>query len=63
MASIEYRNWKIRKSGKQFYRVYNSRNSRYTPRVTTIKAGKALIDCLVEHRVMTPAEHKLIYPF
>jgi hypothetical protein len=41
--------------------VYDPRGYGTTPRVKSVEAGKALIDCYVEHRVMTPQEHKLIY--
>lgn len=57
----EYRGWKIRKSGKEFLRVYRGKEP-HTPRVKTVEAAKALIDCFVEQRVMTPEEHRLIYP-
>jgi len=63
MASMKYKGHSIRKSGKNFYKVYNRMGFSLQPRVRTIKAAKALINCFVEHRVMTPEEHKLIYSY
>jgi hypothetical protein len=58
---VAYRGWTVRKSGPDFLRVYDPRGYGTTPRVKSVEAGKALIDCSVENRVMTPQEHKLIY--
>lgn len=60
--SIEYRGYKIRKSGKDFLKVYDVRRGiPLQPRIRTFEAAKALIDACAEYRVLTPAEHALVH--
>ena len=59
----EYRGCKIRKSGKDFYRVIDPTDQHgFYQRVTSLDAAKAMIDATLESRVMTPAEHALVHP-
>lgn len=56
-----YKNYKIKKSGKHLFKVYQNGQSCAWQRFTSIEAAKAVIDANSEHRVMTPAEHALVY--
>jgi hypothetical protein len=61
MKPITYRGYTIRSSGKNFFKAVDSVGM-VIQRAETVAQAKVLIDVTVEHRVMTEAEHKLVYP-
>lgn len=57
---MEFKGYKIRKSGKELFRIYDSSGIATTlPRAKSIEAAQALI--LSQGRVMTRKEHSLVY--
>jgi hypothetical protein len=59
-----YNGYTIRSSGKDLYRIVNTPDQRpFFQRYVSIDAAKVAIDCRNDSgRVMTPAEHAIVYP-
>lgn len=61
---ITYRNYTIRKSGKDLYKIVTTEDQRpFFQRYVSVAACQVAIDCREDGgRVMTPAEHAVVYP-
>ncbi len=59
-----YKGYQIKKSGKYLYKVIEPADARpFFHRFVSIAAAKVEIDCRLDGgRVMTPAEHRIVYP-
>ena len=55
----EYKGYQIRKSGKEFYRIYLGNEPASFIRARSIEAAQALI--ISQGRAMTRKEHSLVY--
>lgn len=62
MKPIEYKNYKIRTSGKNYFKVVTTcaNQSAHYQRFRSIEAAKVAIDSY--GRVMTKEEHAIMYP-
>ena len=56
---MDYKGYRIRKSGKYYYRIYKDGKATFMPRVSSIEAAQACI--LSQGRVMTRKEHQLVH--
>lgn len=61
---LEYRGYTIRKSGKTLYKIVTTDDQRpFFQRYVSVDACKVAINCREDgQRVMTPAEHDIVYP-
>ena len=57
-----YREHKIRKSGKMFFKVQAPDGHYFGSRVVSVAAAKATIDATIENRPYTREEYKIVYP-